>query len=802
MIQTSSSNPVARGARFLPIILALALALGFAACSDPDPTIESVRALHEEQRYAESIEPLEALLLAQPGEREALQLYGTALLASGEPALAIWPLKKLAESPEATVEERTLLARAHLAGGSSEDALVAAARVLEEHPNLLEALQISIEANERLKRYEDALAHAETILGYEPEQPGALTKRAALLLLLERTEEAEAAIADVKKFAATTDGPSPWTGRLCAIDATFIYEKREDDYLVRAREAWEDCAEQFPTDGLVVPEAIGFFDSLGDRDRGTEILRQALEAAPESVDFQIGLGQRLLGMGDFEEGERLLLEATEQPGGEQALQVLLEYYDARRDFAKARGVAEKMMALVDPPPLPLRLSYADLLIRARDFDAARLAIDEIEEPEFRSLLEGRLLLDMGKPRQALEQLDAGIRLWPSNSTARQLAAEAAEQLGDFDRAIAEYKEAVRADTNNLEALDKLARYQKAIGNAGMLRQLLGVYVRDNPGDPRGYRRWLELLRWSAPKSAMEPIRRLGQLPGHLAEAVAAGAALRENEPAEALAYIEKHEVDLLAPTSREVLAEWAKSQSKLGQHAAALAKVDAAIAAHPDVAALHVIRADALAAAARPSETVRASLDRALALAPAYVPALVATARLNAAAGEVDRALEFYDRALAAAPADDEVAWSAIELLVAQGRDEGVERRARKLLRAHPYHADAAHLLARRMVARGDELDRARDFARRAVRFGGGPEARVTLGWIEIERGKIDAAIELLRAAVEADPNAQTAQYHLGRALARSGDGEAARSAFEKALTGEAFPEAEAARAELARLGV
>ena len=41
---------------------------------------------------------------------------------------------------------------------------------------------------------------------------------------------------------------------------------------------------------------------------------------------------------------------------------------------------------------------------------------------------------------------------------------------------------------------------------------------------------------------------------------------------------------------------------------------------------------------------------------------------------------------------------------------------------------------------------------------------------------------------------------HLGRALARSGDPAAAQTEFEKALAGAAFPEAEAARAELAHL--
>jgi tetratricopeptide (TPR) repeat protein len=782
------------------IAIAVALVLGLVACSGREASLESVRSLHEQERYAESIAPLESLLAERPGEHEILELYVAALLAIGEPALAIWPLQKIAELPEATVEERTMLARMHLAGGTPEEAVIAAGRVLDQNPNILEALQIRIEANEALRNYEDALADVEFVLGYEPDRETALGKRVTLLLSLDRVEEATGAISELKRRAALGEGAPGWSGRFCAIDATFIYERREDEYLKRTQEAWEGCLAAFPNDALVIAESVGFFDAEGMHDRATEIVRQALEAAPESVEFKIALGQRLVARGEQEEGERLLLEAARMPGGALAWQVLVEYYDASQNLGKARTATEEVMALGEPSA-PLKRFYADLLIRAGDFDAAREAVRGIEEPQFRSLLEGRLLLDSGKPRQALERLDEGIRLWPSNSIARQLAGEAAEQIGDFDRAIAEFKEAVRADESNLDALEKLARYQQAMGHAGMLRQVLGRYIRENPQDPRGYRQWVELARWSGPKSALEPIQKLGRLPGHFEEAVALGASLRASEPAEAAAYIEKHDVDLLAPASREVLSLWVKSQSQLGQHAAALELTDAAIAASADAGFLHVIRSDALAAAGRPAAEVRTSLDRALMLEPTLVSALVATAQMHAATEEVDEALALYDRALAAEPGNEDVAWAAIELLIANGRDDGVERRAGILLLIHPYHGDAAHLLARRLAQRAGELDRARALALRAMRFGAGPKARTTLGMIELERGETQGAIAHLRAVLAADANDPAAHYHLGRALARSGDVDAARNELKKALAGDPFPEAEAARAELARLG-
>ena len=58
-----------------------------------------------------------------------------------------------------------------------------------------------------------------------------------------------------------------------------------------------------------------------------------------------------------------------------------------------------------------------------------------------------------------------------------------------------------------------------------------------------------------------------------------------------------------------------------------------------------------------------------------------------------------------------------------------------------------------------------------------------------------------LEQAVAQKPDDPGFRYRLGLALARSGRDAAAREAFTRALATGSFPEAEQARAELARLG-
>lgn len=69
--------------------------------------------------------------------------------------------------------------------------------------------------------------------------------------------------------------------------------------------------------------------------------------------------------------------------------------------------------------------------------------------------------------------------------------------------------------------------------------------------------------------------------------------------------------------------------------------------------------------------------------------------------------------------------------------------------------------------------------------------------WVQLARGDNDAAREARSQAVALDPANPGFRYRLGLAYARSGRETEARAAFEEALSGGPFPEAEA---ELARI--
>lgn len=75
----------------------------------PASSVERVIELQEAQRFGESIPLLEALLDENPDDHDLNHLYGIALLATSNPALAIWRLGKAVEAPEANLEDETLV---------------------------------------------------------------------------------------------------------------------------------------------------------------------------------------------------------------------------------------------------------------------------------------------------------------------------------------------------------------------------------------------------------------------------------------------------------------------------------------------------------------------------------------------------------------------------------------------------------------------------------------------------------------------------------------------------------------------
>jgi tetratricopeptide (TPR) repeat protein len=315
--------------------------------------------------------------------------------------------------------------------------------------------------------------------------------------------------------------------------------------------------------------------------------------------------------------------------------------------------------------------------------------------------------------------------------ARYFSALAAEQLGDFDRAIEEYRYSVRTDASATEARLRLARLYAASGEyeeaAHVIRHEADDGAAAQSRDEALYE--LELLARigrarQLPPRLLEAIKPLEVWPQALA-AMARGVRANRGPAASARLVREADRLDLDDPANAAALWSLTEDRLAMGQRAEALARIDAALRAHPDASAFHALKAFVIERGGEDEAAAKAAWKRAIELDAKNARALRGLAAREAAAGRVDEALDLYARAAEADAEDTDALRASAALLVAAGRGADAEAALVDLLGRDPYDGAASLELARLMLDRGvapSDAEVASNL-RRAARFGHAAEA-------------------------------------------------------------------------------
>jgi len=467
---------------------------------------------------------------------------------------------------------------------------------------------------------------------------------------------------------------------------------------------------------------------------------------------------------------------------------------------------EKMVELTGGGGDELRFTQADILIDLDRYDEAEAVIESVKEPVYKTLIRGRIQLAKGDPAAALASFDVGVRQWPNNSGARYLAGMAAYELGDWERAITEMREAMRADQSRADAPHMLARIyfeRKDYAEAVKFSTAAVRRGRDNR-EPADYilatRALTQLGEYEKARNAASILAEIpGQMP--VATAELAHVARAETGPQSAVDTITDSGLDLALVENSEALRVLVENLLALDQASKALARVDAALAQNAEAADLHTIRGTVLVRLRRNADAI-AAFEQALRIEPDDAAALAGLATVAGNERNFAKAVELFDRAEAASEESTGThAYAAAQLSMKLGDQDDTIERLRKIVKEHPGHSGARNDLAWILAERGDDLDTARDLAEDASRLQASAEILDTLGWVYIQRGEGALAVKALEEAHRQKADSASIRYHLGMALALAGDSARAREMFESALDSEGFDDAEAARRELAKLG-
>jgi len=710
-----------RSAVALALLLVLASVL---ACTPSDP-LETAREQIASGRAGEAVESLRGLLSTRRDDPELLLLYGTALLQIGEPTLATWPLRRAMDHPDYTVAAGKQLASGEYRSGNHAATVETLDRVLEVAPDDIEALSLRATALAAgRQRYEESLRDTDRVLELDPDNLAILKPRVVALLGLERIDEAGELLEQLQEVDPITGlGPDPTS---CAGQALFLEATDEED---AAEARFFECLDAYPRSALLVRQALQFLDERGKYEASLEVLHDALEALPGARAYRTGIAARLRLLGRSDEALELLMEATESEAPEQAVEAWLDvadHYLQTGRLEQAADAVERAYRGTDRPSPELLFVYADALILTGRYDAVPEVVEQMTLPAHRAFARGRLAMETGRLEEALAHFEEGAEHWPNNPAVRYLAARAAEQLGDVDRAIAEYRQSIRSGgEQQTDARVRLARLHIAQGQIDEARIVATMDGRiTSPDDPD-----LSVLEGRALAGGLQPVLQpLRQVPAENGlRALGLAAAVRGLGRADRALADDVWSLTGLQPRhpanapALEAVLEHRIAQGELEE---AVALTAAAAEALPDFAPFHALHARALAAAGAPVADVRAALDRALAIDAELPLALEVRSRLALAAGDAEGAVATLEPLVARMPERIE-AWRTLARAYGALERPDDERRALEaLLAERPDDVPAALALIDLDLAESRVDERTLARASAAVRFRGGEPAR------------------------------------------------------------------------------
>jgi tetratricopeptide (TPR) repeat protein len=787
-----------RAAAWVGTIALIALAVGCGG--DVDSRMQEIRALQDVGQFTESITELREVLAISPDLPEANYRLGAALVQTGDPSRAIWALKKASESQEFAVPAGLMLASAHFTVRDLEEAIRAIDRVLELDPERIAALQLRAKANLDIARYEEALADTKRLIEVAPDDYQNRAIYATVLYEMGRAEEAEAAHYFLRELGEASNDPS-LRPRACIAPAMFAKDFKKD--LDEAEVLYEECLEKYESDGFLVNHVMGFFDSIDKPERATELIRMASKKSPENLGLRSSLASRLNAQGDAEAAEKVLTDAAETFDSAAAWNMLATYYRRNGNSEKALNAVEKVIELTGGGGDELLFTQADVLVDLERYERAEEIVKSLDEPIYATLIRGRIQLANGEPAAALESFEKGIRHWPNNSGARYLAGVAAYELGDWDRAVTELREAMRTDKADANATRLLARIHYDRADFKQAANFASAALRRSKAERRA-EDYVIAIRSMAKLGQFEQARtaatKLSEMPGEEAAGIVelAYVASAEHGPTAAVETLRESGLNLSQRDNSVALRAMVDNLNALGRHDDALATVDSAIAANPEDATNHAIRGTVLSRLHRDDEA-RQEFEKARAIDADSSIAIAGLAVISGNSGDFAKAVELFD--LAAANADDDTyAYSAAQLTLQQGDKDGAMDRLREIVRKYPGSAGARNDLAWLLAESGGNLDMALSLAEEARSLDPTPDILDTLGWVHIKRSEAAAAVSVLEKAHAEAPNSASIRYHLGSALAMAGDSQRAREMLQSAVDAAGFEEIDEARRELAKL--
>lgn len=711
------------------VMLLVALAL-LAGCRD-NPDVQKARYLESGKRFSTEGKYREA----------AIQFLNA--------------LKVDKNYPEAHYE----LAEAFEHLGHSAEASTELARTVELQPANFKA---RVELGDLLfadGRTDQAQVQAYAVMAKQPTNPGV---HALLSAISARQGKMDQALAEIRRAVELDPNRATFHENL----ALLLEDDHSDDASV---EAELKRAIELDSKSLNAKLLLASFYSRNNRMQEAEkISWDAVAADPDSLTARENVAQVILKEGDRARAEKVLSQASKDLTGDaQGVRVLADYYTESGELDKA--VAEfSRLVMKYPESLSLQKGYIQALLQARNYTAARTAVDRLlkkspRDPEVAKLNGLVLLEDGGKPSDAVNALLASARTFPDDSSIQYWLGRAAMEAGDHDLAEKSFLQATGLNPAEEGAQEGLAHIARQRGDIGMLGDVADNAIAAMPRYAGAYvwRAIVEMDR-NLPDKAEADLKTAMALAPQSAQPYLNLGKLR---------FVEKRfpeGVDILEqalqnnPNSVGALRLLVSFDLYQRQPQKAVARVEAQIEKSPNNSHFYDLLAE-LEIQDKHLDSAATSVEKAIQLSPGDGDAVMLYAQIAVGRGKIDNAIASWEQWSNAHPNDADALAILGTLEESRGNAGKAEAYYRRALQIQPQRAIAANNLAYRMLQNGGDVTTAMTLAQTARQgMPDSPNTADTLAWAYYSNGTYEFARYLLEDAISTDPNSATMQYHLG----------------------------------------
>ncbi|HEU6449352.1 MAG TPA: tetratricopeptide repeat protein [Verrucomicrobiae bacterium] len=542
------------------------------------------------------------------------------------------------------------------------------------------------------------------------------------------------------------------------------------------------------------------FESAG------QFLKHAETLAPGSSEIHLTLANLYWTQKNLDGAKQEFQNAIDAAPSDPAKQLKLAQFEIQSGDAAAGKRLLKQIIGKHPAYLPAQLALAEIAATGgNDAECDKLlgAMLTRDGANYGALLlDGRVKLANGKFSEAAAVFERMEKFYPDSPPVCFQLAQARLADNETAAAIRSLKRALSLDTNFAEADLLLAEIKIKTGDVEAATASLKRLTQQRPDLIQSCFLLADIYRANGQfDNALGIYRQAGKnFPRNPRIPFQIGLTfLQQNRKAEARAEFER--ALALSPDYAPALERLLDFDIAEKQFSAASRRIEEQLAQHPKSPELQLLSAKVFFAQGDTNRT-EAALLKATGLQPDLRAAHLLLAQLYENSHQPEKALEHL-RFLATKNTNDVDALMCIGTILEQQKNySGARDVYEKLLAVDPKFAPALNNLACLYADEFGQLDRAYALASSARNLlPDNPSVSDTLGWVLCKKGQYAWSLSLLRESANELPGKPEVQFHLGVASNLSGDREAARIAFRRALqSGAEFPDRAECERQLAGL--